>query len=55
MDGYTTINSTIQGPWKNLAGGTKTDTGPSSFWILVETCTAGLYSNQNVDKTATML
>ena len=38
-----------------LSGGTKTDSRPPSFWALVKTCIACLYSNQNIDKTATML
>jgi len=25
--------------------------GPSSFWVLVETCIAVMYSSQNIDKT----
>ena len=29
--------------------------GPPIAWVRIETCTACLYSNQNVDKTATML
>ena len=29
--------------------------GPPIVWVRIETCTACLHSNQNVDKTATML
>ena len=38
-----------------LPGGTKTNTGPLASGFLVETCTACLYSCQNIDKTATNL
>ena len=46
------------GPLKEpLPGGMKTDRllGPLASWVLVETCSACLYNNQNMDKTASLL
>ena len=44
------------GPLKEiLSGGTNTDTGTLTSGALVETGMACLYSNQNIDKTTTIL
>jgi len=40
---------------RNFSRGTKTDTGPLASGSLVETCIVCLYSDQNIDKTATTL
>jgi len=40
---------------RNFTESTKTDTGLPSFWCLVETCIACLFSNQNINKIAIML
>jgi len=39
---------------RNLPGGTKTDTGTPSFWSPCRNCIACWYSNQYIDKTATI-